>query len=189
MPRSSSPPCMAAFCSTCKYQERFSPTDFDLVISDEAHRVHRRQRAGGLRVLRRLQTGADVHAPRLDRSSGEDTSGSGVLDPRETERRKADGHLPHIRLRKRSADLPVLTARRGDGRRAHQSASVVQARSDVTTQLHQGRRMRSNLYATPMLKITKSRVQTAGFRAEVLLTKHELPVLQDLSGSRPASTR
>ena len=37
-----------------KYQSLFSPTDFDLVISDEAHRVYQRQRSRGVRLLRRV---------------------------------------------------------------------------------------------------------------------------------------
>ena len=48
-----------------KYQSLFSPTDFDLVISDEAHRSISGNARAVFRLLRRLQTGIDGDAARL----------------------------------------------------------------------------------------------------------------------------
>ena len=45
-----------------KYRSLFSPTDFDLVISDEAHRSIGGNATGGIRLLHRLQVGPHRNA-------------------------------------------------------------------------------------------------------------------------------
>ena len=68
-----------------KYQRLFSPTDFDLVISDEAHRSI----GGNARALFEHFVGykLGLTATPHDYLRGFDELGPGVRDPRETERR------------------------------------------------------------------------------------------------------
>ena len=79
-----------------KYQRLFSPTDFDLVISDEAHRSI----GGNARAVFDYFIGykLGLTATPRDYLRRFDNAKPGTRDPREAERRLAAGHLPHLRL-------------------------------------------------------------------------------------------
>ena len=115
-----------------KYQSLFSPTDFDLVISDEAHRSI----SGNARAVFDYFVGykLGLTATPRDYLRGFSGSGPGVRDPREAERR-----LLHDTYRTFGCESGDPTFRYSllDGvKDGHLiNPTVVDARTDVTTQL------------------------------------------------------
>ena len=115
-----------------KYQSLFSPTDFDLVISDEAHRSI----SGNARSVFDYFVGykLGLTATPRDYLRGFDNSGPGVHDPRETERR-----LLRDTYRTFGCESGEPTFRYSllDGVKDGYliNPTVVDARTDVTTQL------------------------------------------------------
>ncbi len=102
-----------------KYQDLFSPTDFDLVISDEAHRsIGGNARAvfdyfigyklGLTATPRDYLRKFDKHQPTTRRSARARAAASAR-------------YVPHFRLRRRHAHLSLLAARRRERRFSHQS--------------------------------------------------------------------
>ena len=115
-----------------KYQSLFSPTDFDLVISDEAHRSI----SGNARAVFDYFVGykLGLTATPRDYLRGFDSSGPGVHDPREVERR-----LLRDTYRTFGCESGEPTFRYSllDGVKDGYliNPTVVDARTDVTTQL------------------------------------------------------
>ena len=115
-----------------KYQSLFSPTDFDLVISDEAHRSI----SGNARAVFDYFVGykLGLTATPRDYLRGFDGSGPGVHDPREAERR-----LLRDTYRTFGCESGEPTFRYSllDGVKDCYliNPTVVDARTDVTTQL------------------------------------------------------
>ena len=115
-----------------KYQSLFSPTDFDLVISDEAHRSI----SGNARAVFDYFVGykLGLTATPRDYLRGFSGSGPGVRDPREAERR-----LLHDTYRTFGCESGDPTFRYSllDGVKDGYliNPTVVDARTDVTTQL------------------------------------------------------
>ncbi len=115
-----------------KYQERFSPTDFDLVISDEAHRSI----GGNARAVFEYFVGykLGLTATPRDYLRGVNTQGSNVRDPRETERRML---LDTYRTFGCESGQPTFRYSLLDGVKDGVliNPTVVDARTEVTTQL------------------------------------------------------
>ena len=115
-----------------KYQSLFSPTDFDLVISDEAHRSI----SGNARSVFDYFVGCKLGltATPRDYLRGFDSSGPSIRDPRETERR-----LLRDTYRTFGCESGEPTFRYSllDGVKDGYliNPTVVDARTDVTTQL------------------------------------------------------
>ena len=115
-----------------KYQSLFSPTDFDLVISDEAHRSI----SGNARSVFDYFVGykLGLTATPRDYLRGTSTLGPNVRDPREVERRLM---LDTYRTFGCESGEPTYRYSLLDGVRDGYliSPRVVDARTDVTTQL------------------------------------------------------
>ena len=115
-----------------KYQSLFSPTDFDLVISDEAHRSI----SGNARSVFDYFVGykLGLTATPRDYLRGRGTLGPNVRDPREVERRIM---LDTYRTFGCESGEPTYRYSLIDGVRDGYliSPMVVDARTDVTTQL------------------------------------------------------
>ena len=115
-----------------KYQERFSPTDFDMVISDEAHRSI----GGNARAVFEYFVGykLGLTATPRDYLRGADTSASNVRDPRETERRML---MDTYRTFGCASGQPTYRYSLLDGVKDGVliNPTVVDARTEVTTQL------------------------------------------------------
>ena len=96
-----------------KYQSLFSPTDFDLVISDEAHRSI----SGNARAVFDYFVGykLGLTATPRDYLKGFDHTDPTVRDPPRCRTAAVARHLPHVRLRKQRTYLPLLAARRCAG--------------------------------------------------------------------------
>ena len=115
-----------------KYQSLFSPTDFDLVISDEAHRSI----SGNARAVFDYFVGSKLGLTATPRNylKGFDKSGPSLRDPREVERRLL---LDTYRTFGCESGEPTfrysLTDAVKDGYLIN--PTVVDARTDVTTQL------------------------------------------------------
>ncbi len=115
-----------------KYQSLFSPTDFDLVISDEAHRSI----SGNARAVFDYFVGSKLGLTATPRNylKGFDKSGPNLRDPREVERRLL---LDTYRTFGCESGEPTfrysLTDAVKDGYLIN--PTVVDARTDVTTQL------------------------------------------------------
>ena len=92
-----------------KYQKIFSPTDFDFVISDEAHRSI----SGNARAVFDYFVGykLGLTATPRDYLRGVKTSDPAVRDPREVERRLLARHLPHLWMRERTPHLSLFATR------------------------------------------------------------------------------
>jgi hypothetical protein len=117
-----------------KYQPLFSPTDFDLVISDEAHRSIGGNARAVFRVFHRLQARPDRHAARLPeevrrrqqpapatRASSSAACCSTPTAP-SAARRPAD--LPLFAARWRERRLPDQPHRGGRPQRGHHATAV-----------------------------------------------------------------
>ncbi len=115
-----------------KYQTLFSPTDFDLVISDEAHRSI----SGNARAVFDYFVGykLGLTATPRDYLKGPGRSGSNLRDPREVERRLM---LDTYRTFGCESGEPTFRYSLLDGVRDGYliNPTVVGARTDVTTQL------------------------------------------------------
>ena len=115
-----------------KYQTLFSPTDFDLVISDEAHRSI----SGNARAVFDYFFGykLGLTATPRDYLKGPGRSGSNLRDPREVERRLM---LDTYRTFGCESGEPTFRYSLLDGVRDGYliNPTVVDARTDVTTQL------------------------------------------------------
>ena len=115
-----------------KYQSLFSPTDFDLVVSDEAHRSI----SGNARSVFDYFVGykLGLTATPRDYLRGRGTLGPNVRDPREAERRLM---LDTYRTFGCESGEPTYRYSLIDGVRDGYliSLMVVDARTDVTTQL------------------------------------------------------
>ncbi len=115
-----------------KYQSLFSPTDFDLVISDEAHRSI----SGNARAVFDYFVGykLGLTATPRDYLKGFDPSGPHVHDPREVERRLL---LDTYRTFGCESGEPTFRYSLLDGVKDGYliNPTVVDARTDVTTQL------------------------------------------------------
>ena len=111
--------------------------------------LHQRQRAGGVRLFRRLQARSYRNSPRLseglrpDRSHGTRSARGGAA--------AVARHLPHVRLRTQRAHVPLLTARGRRGRlprkpsgggRSHRRDHPTTGRRWVCRLLHRYRRRR-----------------------------------------------
>ena len=115
-----------------KYKRLFSPTDFDLVISDEAHRSI----GGNARAVFEYFVGykLGLTATPRDYLKSFDASKPTTRDPREQERRLLLDTYRTFGLRIRAADLPLFsTGWRQDGFLIN--PMVVDARTDITTKL------------------------------------------------------
>ena len=101
-----------------KYRRLFSPTDFDLVISDEAHRSI----GGNARAVFEHFVGYKLGLTATPRDYLRGFDQAEPKDARPTRGRAAAAarHLPHLRLRELTAHLQVLAARRREGRLPHQ---------------------------------------------------------------------
>jgi len=116
-----------------KYQQLFSPTDFDLVISDEAHRSI----GGNARAVFDYFVGYKLGltaTPRDYLKGAVTESGSGVRDPRESERRLL---LDTYRTFGCESGHPTSRYSLLDGVRGDflVNPTVIDARTDVTTRL------------------------------------------------------
>ena len=115
-----------------KYQSLFSPTDFDLVISDEAHRSI----SGNARAVFDYFVGykLGLTATPRDYLRGVDKPGPNVRDPREAERRLL---LDTYRTFGCESGQPTFRYSLLDGVKDGYliNPTVVDARTDVTTQL------------------------------------------------------
>ena len=115
-----------------KYQRLFSPTDFDLVISDEAHRSI----GGNARAVFDFFVGykLGLTATPRDYLKGTSKTGTAVYDPRETERRLL---LDTYRTFGCESGQPTFRYSLLDGVKDGflLNPTVVDARTDVTTQL------------------------------------------------------
>ena len=115
-----------------KYQRLFSPTDFDLVISDEAHRSI----GGNARAVFDFFVGykLGLTATPRDYLKGTSKTGTAVHDPRETERRLL---LDTYRTFGCESGQPTFRYSLLDGVKHGflLNPTVVDARTDVTTQL------------------------------------------------------
>ena len=117
-----------------KYQRLFSPTDFDLVISDEAHRSI----GGNARAVFDFFVGYKLGLTATPRdylkSTGEGKTSTTVHDPRETERRLL---LDTYRTFGCESGQPTFRYSLLDGVKDGFliNPTVVDARTDVTTQL------------------------------------------------------
>ena len=115
-----------------KHQSLFSPTDFDLVISDEAHRSI----SGNARAVFEYFIGykLGLTATPRDYLKGVKGSGPNVRDPRETERRLL---LDTYRTFGCESGQPTFRYSLLDGVRDGYliNPTVVDARTQVTTQL------------------------------------------------------
>ena len=115
-----------------KYQSLFSPTDFDLVISDEAHRSI----SGNARAVFDYFVGykLGLTATPRDYLRGSDTANPNVRDPREAERRLL---LDTYRTFGCESGEPTFRYSLIDGVNNGFliNPTVVDARTDVTTQL------------------------------------------------------
>lgn len=115
-----------------KYQQRFSPTDFDLVISDEAHRSI----GGNARAVFDYFVGykLGLTATPRDYLKGVEHVGSTVQDPREVERRLL---LDTYRTFGCERGQPTFRYSLLDGVKDGVliNPTVVDARTDVTTRL------------------------------------------------------
>ena len=115
-----------------KYQTLFSPTDFDLVISDEAHRSI----SGNARAVFDYFVGykLGLTATPRDYLRGFDKTGPNVRDPRETERRLL---LDTYRTFGCESGEPTFRYSLLDGVKDGYliNPTVVDARTEVTTQL------------------------------------------------------
>ena len=115
-----------------KYQRLFSPTDFDLVISDEAHRSI----GGNARAVFDFFVGykLGLTATPRDYLKGTSKTGTAVHDPRETERRLL---LDTYRTFGCESGQPTFRYSLLDGVKDGflLNPTVVDARTDVTTQL------------------------------------------------------
>ena len=115
-----------------KYQRLFSPTDFDLVISDEAHRSI----GGNARAVFDFFVGykLGLTATPRDYLKGTSRTGTAVHDPRETERRLL---LDTYRTFGCESGQPTFRYSLLDGVKDGflLNPTVVDARTDVTTQL------------------------------------------------------
>ena len=115
-----------------KYQSLFSPTDFDLVISDEAHRSI----SGNARAVFDYFVGykLGLTATPRDYLKGADHTGLGVRDPREVERRLL---LDTYRTFGCASGEPTFRYSLLDGVKDGYliNPTVVDARTNVTTQL------------------------------------------------------
>ena len=115
-----------------KYQSLFSPTDFDLVISDEAHRSI----SGNARAVFDYFVGCKLGltATPRDYLKGVDQSGPNVRDPREVERRLL---LDTYRTFGCESGEPTFRYSLLDAVKDGYliNPTVVDARTDVTTQL------------------------------------------------------
>ena len=102
-----------------KYQTLFSPTDFDLVISDEAHRSI----SGNARAVFDYFVGykLGLTATPRDYLRGFNKTGPERARPPRDGATAAAGHLSHLRLRERRTHVQILAARRSEGRVSHQS--------------------------------------------------------------------
>ena len=115
-----------------KYQALFSPTDFDLVISDEAHRSI----SGNARAVFDYFVGykLGLTATPKDYLKNVDNSGTGIRDPRETERRQM---LDTYRTFGCESSEPTFRYSLLDGVRDGVliNPTLVDARTQVTTKL------------------------------------------------------
>ena len=115
-----------------KYQALFSPTDFDLVISDEAHRSI----SGNARSVFDYFVGykLGLTATPRDYLKKTESAGTGVRDPREMERRQM---LDTYRTFGCESGQPTFRYSLLDGVRDGYliNPTVVDARTNVTTQL------------------------------------------------------
>ena len=115
-----------------KYQSLFSPTDFDLVISDEAHRSI----SGNARAVFDYFVGykLGLTATPRDYLRGFDTTGPNVRDPREAERRLL---LDTYRTFGCESGQPTFRYSLLDGVKDGYliNPTVVDARTEITTQL------------------------------------------------------
>ena len=115
-----------------KYQRLFSPTDFDLVISDEAHRSI----GGNARAVFDFFVGykLGLTATPRDYLKGTDTTGTTLHDPREIERRLL---LDTYRTFGCESGQPTFRYSLLDGVKDGFliNPTVVDARTEVTTQL------------------------------------------------------
>ena len=116
-----------------KYQQLFSPTDFDLVISDEAHRSI----GGNARAVFDYFVGYKLGltaTPRDYLKGAVTESGSGVRDPRESERRLL---LDTYRTFGCESGQPTSRYSLLDGVKDKflVNPTVIDARTDVTTRL------------------------------------------------------
>ena len=115
-----------------KYQSLFSPTDFDLVISDEAHRSI----SGNARAVFDYFVGykLGLTATPRDYLRGFDKTGPNVRDPREAERRLL---LDTYRTFGCESGQPTFRYSLLDGVKDEYliNPTVVDARTEVTTQL------------------------------------------------------
>ncbi len=115
-----------------KYQHLFSPTDFDLVISDEAHRSI----SGNARAVFEYFVGYKLGLTATPRDYLRGTKGSGPIarDPREVERRLLEDTYRTFGC---ASGQPTFRYSLLDGVRDRYliNPTVVDARTEVTTQL------------------------------------------------------
>ena len=165
-----------------KYQRLFSPTDFDLVISDEAHRSI----GGNARAVFDYFIGykLGLTATPRDYLKRFDKASPSTRDPREAERRLL---LDTYRTFGCENSQPTYRYSLLDGVKDGFliNPMVVDARTEITTELlseegfvvsfHRRYRRRS-----------AGDIQTARVREALLRRRHQPAFLQDLPGKRPA---
>ena len=168
-----------------KYQSLFSPTDFDLVISDEAHRSI----SGNARAVFDYFVGykLGLTATPRDYLRGFDKTGPKVRDPREAERRLL---LDTYRTFGCESGQPTFRYSLLDGVKDRYLINpiVVDARTEVTTQL-----LADDGFIVSFTNDTGDEHEETFKRREfekALLLKRDQPgLLQDVPRERPAGSR
>ena len=159
-----------------KYQALFSPTDFDLVISDEAHRSI----SGNARAVFDYFVGykLGLTATPRDYLKGADHTGLGVRDPREVERRLL---LDTYRTFGCASGEPTFRYSLLDGVKDGYliNPTVVDARTNVTTQLLAERGFIAS-FTDDRRRGARGGFPAAGLREAILLRRHQPGLLQDL---------
>ena len=166
-----------------KYQGLFSPTDFDLVISDEAHRSI----SGNARAVFEYFVGykLGLTATPRDYLKNVDNQGVGTRDPREVERRLL---LDTYRTFGCESGEPTFRYSLLDGVNDGVliNPTLVDARSKVTTQLLSDQGYRVTYTDSETGEEQDDSFRRRHFEKTVLLRCHQCALLQDLPGKRAA---
>jgi type I restriction enzyme R subunit len=165
-----------------KYQRLFSPTDFDLVISDEAHRSIGGNARAVFDYFIGYKLGLTATPPRLPQALRQGRPH--LSRPARGRTPAVAGYLPHLRLREQPAHLSLLVAGRREGRLPHQPDGGGCPHRDHHRTAFQGRLRR--LLHRQHWRRPAGGLQTARVREALLRRRHQPALLQDLPGKLSA---